>query len=148
MRATLQFHFYFHVRIVNGVSWSAPLAAPLLALLGCEVTFAGPLGRVDTVATTKALNLFPRTFGRRFDMPASLVGADEVLFAPWANPLASEGVVFETGKVTLGRLHLAGVAVAQGDVAQGAEDGERRWRELGIAVSRCIPDAQLRRVVG
>jgi len=155
LRDTLRFRvrFHFHVRIVNGVSWGPPLAAPLLALLGCEVTLAGPHGRVDAVTTPKALNLFPRTLGRRFDMPASLVGADEVLFALWANPLASKGVVFKTGEVGLGRLHVAGVAQGAGvvrgyGIAQGAEDGERRWRELGIVVSGYIHDAQLGRVVG
>ena len=102
---------------------------------------------MDTVTTAKALNLVPRTLGRRFDVPASLVSADELPAALWANPLASEGVVFKTGEVSFGRLDLAGVAQGIG-VAQGAEDGERRWRELGVVVRGRIHDAQLGRVVG
>ena len=132
---------------MNSVSWGAPLPAPFLALLGREVTFAGPLGRVDAVTTAKALNLCSRTLGRGFDMSASLVSADEVLFALGANPLASEGVVFKTDEVSLGRLYLAGVAQCAG-VAQGAEDGERCRRELGIVVSGWIHDARLERIVG
>jgi len=111
------------------------------------VTLAGELGRVDVVTTAKALNLFSRALGRRFDMPPSLVSTDEVPFALWANPFASEGVVFKTGEVGLGSLHLVGVAQGAG-VTQGAEDGERRWREFWIVVSGSIHDAQLGRVVG
>jgi len=144
LRSRIRFHI--HVRIVDGVSWCSSLPASFLTLLRREVTLAGPLGRVDAVTTAKALNLFPRTLGRRFDVAAGLVGTDEVLVALWANPLASEGVVFETGEVSLGRLDLAGVA--QGDIAQGTEDGERRWREFGIVVNGWIHPAQLGRLVG
>lgn len=95
MRDPLQ----LRVRGVDGVGGSASLTAPLLALLGQEVALARPLGCVDAVAAAKTHNLLTRALGRRFDMPTSLMGTDEVVSALCADPLAIGGVVLETIEV-------------------------------------------------
>lgn len=134
MRDTLQL---LHVRVVDGVGGGAPLAALLLALLGREVTFTRPLGGVDAVLTAETHDLLTRTFRRCFDVPASLVGADKVLFALCADPLASDGVLLETGEVRPARPYVV-------DMSQGDENGGSCRREVGVIRIR---NTQVGRVV-
>jgi len=77
------------------------------------------------VATAKTHDLLTRTFRRCFDVPAGLVGADKVLFALFADPLASDGVLLETGEIRPGRPYLV-------DMSQGDENGRPRRREVGV----------------
>ena len=97
------------------------------------------MGCVDVVAAAKALDLFPRTLGRRFDVPASLVGADEVAAALHANPLASGGEIVEAIEVGLGGLDVV-------EVHQRRGNGEASGREAGVIRSGRIHGAQLRQV--
>jgi len=122
LRGALQF---LHVRVVDGVGGGAPLTALLLALLGQEVTFTGPLGGVDAVATAKTHDLLTGTFRRCLDVPAGLVGADKALFALFADPLFNDGVVLETGEIRPGRPYVV-------DMSQGDENGGPRGREVGV----------------
>jgi hypothetical protein len=130
----------FLERVIDGEGGGTPLSAFLLAHLCREVTLAGPLGRVDVVATAEALDLLSRALGSRLGVPASLVGTDKVAFALCANPLASERVVFEIPEVRLGRLNVF-------SVKQWGKNGQRRGREAWVVWSWRIYGAQVRQVV-
>ena len=77
------------------------------------------------VPTAKTHDLLTRTFRRCFDVPASLVGADKVLLALCADPLASDGVLLETGEIRPGRPYVV-------DMSQGYENGGPCRREVGV----------------
>lgn len=114
-----------HVRVADGIGGGAPLTALLLALLGGEVTLARVVARVDVVATAKTHHLLTGTLGRRFGVPAGLMGTDEVVFALRADPLASDGVILETVEIGLSRPNVV-------EVDQGDDSGEPRGREVGV----------------
>ena len=131
---------YLHVRVIDGVCGGTPFTALLLALLGREVTLSRPWGRMDVVATTKALDLQACTLGCRFDMPASLMGANEIFSALCTDPLASGGVLLETVEIRFGGLDVV-------DMSQGDKNGESRRREVGVIWSGNIGKAQVGQVV-
>lgn len=135
----LQGSSQFLERVADGVGGGTPLSPSLLALLGREVAFSGPLRRVDVVAATKALNLLSGAFCGGLHMPTRLVGTNKVSFALGANPFASKRVILETLEVGLCRLNIF-------DVGQGGEDGQPHWGGVGVWGWR-IRDAQIRKVV-
>lgn len=128
---------HVHVRVVDGVGGGTPFTALLLALLGAEMTLAREVGGMEVVTTAKTLDLLPRTLGGGFDVPAGLMGADEVTVALCANPLASAGMVLEIFEIGLGSLGVV-------DVDQGGEKGEPHRREAGAIRSGHIYDAHFR----